>query len=383
MASFVVAFVSLSLVLLSCGAKKNYGKLRDPNGPYEHIVSPRPHEEPSFLASDLPAVFDWRNVNGHDYTSGNLMQHAPGPDYCGACYAFATTSHLNDRFNVARKGAWPSTQLSVQVLITCGASMPTGCSGGDPSASLKFIHEYGLPDETCHSYQAQNLQCNALAVCQDCMTGFTPTCWGRKHFPMYRIKEYGHIGPNGNVSDLNPLRRSAVIQDMVVRMKAEIHGRGPIVCQLACPDPVPNTFDPKHSRGYVDDYTPFFNDEGPNYAPFILHNTNYTCVGGDWANCVDHDIVVSGWGEENGTPYWLVRNSWGTWWGEGGWFRIIMGINNLGIESGCDFGVPDVDGIYTDAQGIPHMPLATPETFADRFAKSDNVSSLKEEVVYM
>lgn len=26
---------------------------------------------------------------------------------------------------------------------------------------------------------------------------------------------------------------------------------------------------------------------------------------------VDHDIEVVGWGEENGTPLWHIRNSWG------------------------------------------------------------------------
>ena len=30
--------------------------------------------------------------------------------------------------------------------------------------------------------------------------------------------------------------------------------------------------------------------------------------------------------------YWIGRNSWGTWWGEGGWFRIKMGGDNLNIE---------------------------------------------------
>lgn len=380
MARFFVAVATVCLLALPpVGAKKFYGKKRDPGGPYHHIVSPLPHEAPNFLASELPSVFDWRNVSGVDYTSGNLMQHAPGPDYCGACYAFATTSHLNDRFNVARKGAWPKSQLSVQALITCGASMPTGCGGGDVGAALKFIHEHGMPDETCHSYQASNLECNALNICQDCMTGYTPTCWARRHFPVFRIKEFGQILPNGNVSDPNPLRRAQVIADMGVRMKAEILNRGPIVCQLACPDPAAGSTDPWHDRGYVDNYTPFFNDEGPNYAPFILHEKNYTCVGGDWNTCVDHDIVVTGWGEEKGTPYWLVRNSWGTWWGEGGFFRIIMGINNLGIESRCDFGVPDIDGHYTDEHGIPHIPMATPSMFADRFALAQQ---MKEQVVY-
>jgi Papain family cysteine protease len=49
---------------------------------------------------------------------------------------------------------------------------------------------------------------------------------------------------------------------------------------------------------------------------------------------VDHDIEVVGWGEEDGVPFWHIRNSWGTFWGELGFFRLERGKNALQIESG-------------------------------------------------
>ena len=45
-----------------------------------------------------------------------------------------------------------------------------------------------------------------------------------------------------------------------------------------------------------------------------------------------HAIKIIGFGTENGTPYWLVANSWNSLWGDHGYFKIKRGTNECQIE---------------------------------------------------
>ena len=50
---------------------------------------------------------------------------------------------------------------------------------------------------------------------------------------------------------------------------------------------------------------------------------------------VDHAVLLVGYGEENGTQYWKLKNSWGPAFGEGGYVRIEHGIKCLGLRGAC------------------------------------------------
>lgn len=44
-----------------------------------------------------------------------------------------------------------------------------------------------------------------------------------------------------------------------------------------------------------------------------------------------HFVSITGWGVEGQKKYWRARNSWGSFWGEGGDFKIVRGVNALNI----------------------------------------------------
>ena len=67
----------------------------------------------------------------------------------------------------------------------------------------------------------------------------------------------------------------------------------------------------------------------------VYHHVTNVILGG-------HAVKILGWGTENGTPYWLVANSWNYDWGDKGYFKILRGSNECGIEGDIVAGIPKI-----------------------------------------
>ena len=206
---------------------------------------------------------------------------------CGSCWAFAASEVLSDRFCIASNGA-VNTILSPQDMVSCD-NVDMGCNGGWLDKSWNYLVNNGIVTDECYPYSSGS---GVTGTCKinsgKCLDGSTP------------VKKY----QASNVKTFNS----------VAEVKEEIFNNGPVETGFQV-------------------YQDFM-----SYKGGIYKKTSNVLLGG-------HAVKVVGWGNENGTDYWVVANSWGPNWGEQGHFRIAIG-NCCNFESGMIAGDAKLDGTF-------------------------------------
>ena len=254
---------------------------------------------------DLPDSFTWANVDGKSYLTASLNQHVP--QYCGSCWAHGTLSALADRIKIARNASGEDINLSIQFILNCGGEVAGSCHGGSATGTYELIKQIGhVPFDTCQPYLACSTDstegfcaqidttCSPVNTCRTCeaflaMVDFR--CNAITQFPNATVAEYG------------------TIEGDVEAIQAEIFARGPVAAEV-------------NGKPLHDYHGGVFSDETAD------KNTT-------------HIVSIIGWGVDDGDiKHWIVRNSWGQYWGEMGFFRVEMGKNLLGIEGKIIWATP-------------------------------------------
>jgi len=279
-----------------------------------NVVSPLPHTY--LLKDDIPDNWNWDNVDGKSYLTKHLNQHIP--HYCGSCWAHGAISSLMDRIKIARKGEGHDISLSIQWVLNCGAGTAGSCHGGYHTGVYELIQEFGyVPYETCQPYLACSeesqegfcpyidTQCSAINTCRTC-SGFSDSggeCVELDYFPNATVAEYGEVGDGFmHMFDSDETRMHNI--------KAEIYARGPVATTINA-SPLSD-----YEGGILDDETA--------------------------STTTNHIVSIVGFGKDNetGKDFWIIRNSWGEYWGEMGFARITAGKNVMGIEDNVAWVTP-------------------------------------------
>ena len=258
----------------------------------------------------LPQSWNWGNISDRNYLTKSLNQHIP--QYCGSCWAHGALSSLGDRIKIKRQAQGVDINLPVQFLLNCGVDSAGSCNGGDHYAAYQFIKNYGhIPFDTCLTYEAcssdsdeancqnRNYQCRPENICKTCST-FTRlggSCRPINYYPNVTIATYGRVFGYSY-------------------MQQEIYENGPIACGI-------------NANAIL------------NYTGGLVNMPNES-------KQIDHIISIVGWGYEPTSlhQYWIVRNSWGEYWGELGYIRVVLGENQLGLEADCAWAKP---GVWTES----------------------------------
>jgi C1A family cysteine protease len=254
-------------------------------------------------SATLPSSFDWRNYNGHSYIGGVRDQGG-----CGSCYSFGANACAEGTYNVAN-GLYDANcvNLSESFIIWCLGTIPTynshfsGCAGAD------------------YDYMELQALCDS-GVCYESSFPYVESDPGScTHWNDERIKM--HDWYRVDCSDTTTIKTAIMTYGVV--------------------------------DAAVNVQTAF-----QNYKTGIYTDDQTTCSGSPcYLTATNHAISLVGWGHDATYGlYWILRNSWGTSWGESGYMRIKWNAARVACEV-CymDYVVPDAN----DPVGFKANPVST------------------------
>jgi len=218
--------------------------------------------------------FDWRNKDGT-----NFLEQVVTQGDCGSCYTISTLHMLTAR-NKIRANSISEPSFSVSFPLYC-SEYNQGCDGGYGFLQSKWNEDVGLVPASCAPFSTGGGSCKVTANCD----------LGSKR---YRAHNHHYIGGYYGGSDPETIRQ-------------ELVEKGPLVL----------SFEPKEDFMY-------YKQGVYKSSPQKIHQ--------EWQQ-VDHAVLLIGYGSEKSQQYWTLQNSWGSDWGEDGYFRMARGSDESGIES--------------------------------------------------
>ncbi|CAK9873409.1 unnamed protein product [Sphagnum jensenii] len=216
-----------------------------------------------------------------DWRPEGIVSRVKNQAHCGSCWTFSTTGALEAAHAQA---TGKMVLLSEQQLVDCAGDFNNfGCGGGLPSQAFEYIrYNGGLDTEEAYPYDAKDGTCK-----------FLDNKVGAKVYDVVNITEGAENELKHAVATLRPVSVAFEVINSFRLYKSGV-----------------------------------FSDPDCRDSP----------------QTVNHAVLAVGFGvDENGTPYWIIKNSWGADWGINGYFHMELGKNMCGIATCAAYPVVPED----------------------------------------
>ncbi len=232
------------------------------NGTLKREASAIRRSAPGAQAVPKAAVALPATLDWRNYNGQSYVTSVKDQGNCGSCWAFATTAELESQMLITQD---LNLDLSEETLLACAAQDNTTCNdGGYPDVAADYIVSNGLPAYACLPYQDYD----PPPPCRnECSSGSNQ---------VYKISDWNYVLSDNEAPT-------------VIELKNALYAYGPIASDM----------------NVYDDFL--------NYVSGV-----YKHVSGGFDGL--HEILIIGYDDTQNC--FIAKNSWGTDWGEEGFFQI-------------------------------------------------------------
>ncbi|CAF4129098.1 unnamed protein product [Rotaria sp. Silwood2] len=237
------------------------------------------------VPNDLPENFDARE----QWPNCPTLKEVRDQGSCGSCWAFGAVEAMSDRICIASNGA-QNAHISAEDLVSCCKICGFGCNGGFPEGAWSYFKKTGLvtggnynSQEGCRPYTIEACDHHVNKTLPPCQgEGKTPSC-SKKCIDSYSIpyNQDKHFGAS-----------VYSIRSDEKQIQSEIYNNGPV-------------------EGAFTVYADFL-----LYSSGVYQHTSGSSLGG---------------------------HAWNQDWGDNGFFKILRGKDECGIEGGIVAGAPKLN----------------------------------------
>ncbi|KAL7577232.1 hypothetical protein ACA910_003559 [Epithemia clementina (nom. ined.)] len=259
-----------------------------------------------------------------DWCSEGACTEVKDQGQCGCCWAVSTMAAVESAAYLTNSSGFLQS-LSFQQLISCDTTS-SGCNGGTLQSALSYT--------------------------------WTNTNFGTKDGGVTSLNDYPYADYSGTTTTTcNTANKTADV--FLVGPKTVLEGGGSTTFsqrvstmkQAVAQEPIAIVMSANCNLLYNYDGGILTTDSSCGCDPDTATSSN---------PCIDHAIVMVGYDDTGSTPYWIIRNSWGTDWGEDGYFWVAsedQGTGGYGLFNVLYEGLAPYKA-YNNTADVPDNPTS-------------------------